>query len=248
MKEYRKENNSLSSVDTIIKYYSSVAAMNADIANISEKSIVSALTNYSPTLYIKRNNVMNSLTPNDEQECIGDIIAYYGSTNPDPDHYLICDGSPFSSSDWPALYNFIGSATTPNLMGYGVKGWGENSGFSSHDEISINTNVSNSMPIHSHSYTNPGHSHSATNCTHSHLVPTGFANQYVCVYSGTSDKVLCCVNCCVPGTYSTLVASICAACPELSITGTTNNATTTARIGTEVKQKTKTVLFLIKGA
>lgn len=249
MKEYKKVNGSLSKINTSMKYYTSVSNMNSDITNIGENEIVSTLVSNAPTLFIKRNNAMVDLSPDNESECIGDIIAYYGSTNPDPLHYLVCDGSTYDTNAFPLLYDFTASNVLPNLMGYGLKGWGQNSGITSHDEISIGSKVANSLPIHSHTYSNPGHTHTATNCTHNHCFSVTFLAQGTLTCNKSSGvQFLCNKKSCYDTSSASLVATIGAASPAISVTGTTNNGSNAIRTGTEVKQKTKTVLFLIRGA
>lgn len=46
---------------------------------------------------------------------VGGVIAFYGTTA--PTNWLICDGSTFSSSTYPALSVVLGGTTLPNLKG-----------------------------------------------------------------------------------------------------------------------------------
>lgn len=52
---------------------------------------------------------------------VGTVISYWGTSA--PDGYLACDGSPFSATDYPALYALLGSALTPDLRGHFVRGY-----------------------------------------------------------------------------------------------------------------------------
>ena len=56
---------------------------------------------------------------------LGAITAFYGTTP--PNGYLICDGSEFSTTDYPALYTFLGDNHTPDLRGEFLRGAGTNS-------------------------------------------------------------------------------------------------------------------------
>lgn len=56
---------------------------------------------------------------------LGAITAFYGTTP--PNGYLLCDGSEFSSTDYPALYTFLGDNHTPDLRGEFLRGAGTNS-------------------------------------------------------------------------------------------------------------------------
>ena len=55
---------------------------------------------------------------------LGAITAFYGTTP--PNGYLICDGSEFSTTDYPALYTFLGDNHTPDLRGEFLRGAGTN--------------------------------------------------------------------------------------------------------------------------
>lgn len=56
---------------------------------------------------------------------LGAITAFYGTTP--PNGYLICDGSEFSTTDYPALYTFLGDNHTPDLRECTLVGVGQNS-------------------------------------------------------------------------------------------------------------------------
>lgn len=52
---------------------------------------------------------------------IGGILPYVGKTA--PLNYLLCDGSDFSQSVYPELYNLLGHAWTPDMRGLVIVGW-----------------------------------------------------------------------------------------------------------------------------
>ena len=52
---------------------------------------------------------------------VGTVINFWGTAA--PNGYLACDGSPFSATIYPKLYNLLGSAVTPDLRGYFVRGY-----------------------------------------------------------------------------------------------------------------------------
>src|SRR5262245_45891851 len=61
----------------------------------------------------------------------GAIMAFYGTTA--PSGWLICDGSSFSSSNYPALATLLGGTTLPDLrqrfpMGKAASGTGSTLG------------------------------------------------------------------------------------------------------------------------
>jgi hypothetical protein len=56
----------------------------------------------------------------------GTIIAYYGTSA--PNGYLKCDGSSFSPSVYPKLYQVLGKSTLPDLRGCFLRGLGGTAG------------------------------------------------------------------------------------------------------------------------
>ena len=61
---------------------------------------------------------------------LGAITAYYGTTP--PEGYLLCDGSSFDSTVYPALYTLLGDNHTPDLRECTLKGIGENPNATDH--------------------------------------------------------------------------------------------------------------------
>jgi hypothetical protein len=55
---------------------------------------------------------------------VGTVIAYWGASA--PDGYLACDGSEFSPSTYPRLYERLGMAKAPDLRGVFLRGVGGN--------------------------------------------------------------------------------------------------------------------------
>lgn len=61
---------------------------------------------------------------------LGAITAYYGTTP--PNGYLLCDGSSFDSTVYPALYTLLEDNHTPDLRECTLKGIGENPNATDH--------------------------------------------------------------------------------------------------------------------
>jgi hypothetical protein len=57
---------------------------------------------------------------------VGTIIAYYGSVS--PDGFLACDGNPYDTVTYKKLFELLGSALTPDLRGYFLRGVGGKAG------------------------------------------------------------------------------------------------------------------------
>jgi len=103
---------------------------------------------------------------------IGEIIPFAGSTNPDPDRYLACDGSSYAVADYPDLYNVIGTSyggitddvfNVPDLRGRAPIGYGQGDGLTfralaARDGEETHTLDTSEMPAHTH--TDSGHVHS----------------------------------------------------------------------------------------
>ncbi len=111
--------------------------------------------------------VANALVPT------GSIIPYAGTTAPNAG-WLVCDGSPFSSTTYPALYALLGNvATTPNLQDKFLAGA---SGTKTIRTAGGSATIGvNNLPAHSHpntvavgtlsgsvTITDPGHTHTST--------------------------------------------------------------------------------------
>lgn len=256
MKTYVKSNNTLHSGNkATLKVYSSLPANLSGIVN--EEVIL--LENVG--FYQKENDSLVPLfDPNHlavSDGAVGDIIAYYGSTNPDPDNFVVCNGGTFSSTTFPALYSLLGTNTTPNLTGYHLKGTGNNATWSSHDAITLKSKVAANYPNHTHTVSNPQHSHSASGGSHYHRV---CANCYLgnfnnCRYGccGTCIATFACCMCISSaGMYTNAVTpsslgfwtnglgTVTIGCPS---TASGYNA---VRYGSETKCKDKTVLFLMR--
>ena len=255
MKTFVKSNGSLhSGNNTSIKVYSTLPS---DLSDISEGEVIIL---EKAGFYQKENN---SLTPLFDPSslsalggAVGDIFIYYGSTNPDPENFVVCNGSTFSSTDFPELYTLLGTNTTPDLTGYHLKGIGENSTWTSHDAISLNTKVAANYPNHTHTISNPNHSHSSNCGSHYHRV---------CASCMCGNFDGCRFDCCKPfqfsfpycnnvssaglrTTCSNPVVAICYANLGTIIIGCPSTASgyNAVRYGSETKCKDKTVLFLMR--
>lgn len=250
MKTFVKNNNTLHNGNQSVLKVFSTAPTISDLKE-GEVCIVE-----NDTFYQRVGNNINSLgsTAAPPSGSVGDIIAYYGTTNPDPDNFVICDGRTFSQTDFPELYTLLGTNATPNLVDYHLKGIGENSTWSSHDAISLNTKVAANYPNHTHSVSGGSHTHNINQGSHYHSVTTQ-CKTYVyyasCTYDGSSK---CCI-CYKMGkdywyTSSDYIKSfaICSASLGTVTIGCPSTASgyNAVRYGSETKCKDKTVLFLMR--
>ena len=258
MKTYIKNSGSLVSDTDKIKIYSSVPTILTDIAN-NEVIIADG------AFYQKKNGTLECISSAGGiglGGTVGDIVAYYGTTNPDPDHLIICDGRQFSQSDFPALYSLLGTDYVPDLTDYHLKGIGESGTDTSHDTITLNTKVANNYPNHTHNVNNPGHTHSVGSCSHCHCTDSffckccwmcGIPNCCSAYYvtnlhcgmtpNGATKTCTQCV-CCTSFTYALCCKALCnyvITCPS------TAAGYSAIRYGSENKPKDKTVLFLMRG-
>ncbi len=255
MKTFVKSNGSLhSGNNTSIKVYSTLPL---DLSDISEGEVIIL---EKAGFYQKENNNLTPLfdpsSSSASDGAVGDIFIYYGSTNPDPENFVVCNGSTFSSTDFPELYTLLGTNTTPDLTGYHLKGTGNNSTWSSHDAISLNTKVAANYPNHTHTTVAPTHSHSVSATSHYH---TGVCSAYCPVaynchcctcstyYKGRNSSTELGCRFTINGSsisWSTFCAAnlgaITVTCP------TTASGYNAVRYGSETKCKDKTVLFLMR--
>ena len=256
MKTYVKSNGSLhSGNNTSIKIYSSLPS---DLSDINESEVI-ILENVG--FYQKVQGTLSPLfDPNSVGAVgggfVGDIFIYYGSTNPDPANYVICNGGTFSSTDFPELYTLLGTNTTPDLTGYHLKGVGNNATWSSHDAITLKSKVAANYPNHTHTINNPQHSHASGGGSHYHRVCASCmcGNFYGCRFDYNKPYEFSfpwCNSASNSGLKTTNTKpsiSICYAnlgtitigCPS---TASGYNA---VRYGSETKPKDKTVLFLMR--
>lgn len=254
MKSFIKENNTLSPSDTSLgKYYSSESAMNSDISNILENEVV----------FVKGKGIFqkiqNSMTAIAQMQAsggvIGEIIAFYGDTNPDPSSFIVCDGSQFSSSDFPELYSILGTDYAPDLTHYSLKGVGEKGtipyGYT-HDIIYLRCKVPHRLPAHAHTVCNTCHKHSISDLTHYHTVNCKYTCVAKCCYYSTSCtsavNAYTSLQLCASTSSASFQLTICSAdAGPFTFTGTTNNDTDVVNVGNETKTRTKNVMFLIRG-
>jgi len=188
MKQYVKVNGNLSPINNFsAKVYPTITAMNTDISNIAENEIVFIITG---GMYKKE---QNSMVRKDAEPIIsgavGDIITYIGTTNPDPDKYLLCNGATFDTTVWPELYQALGVARVPSLADMALKGAGENSGLTNHYALCLCCQHSYALPNHRHTVTDKMHTHVVNNCYHCHHILGGTCTktQNWCKASNTGD-------------------------------------------------------------
>lgn len=251
MKTFVKSNNTLHNGNqSILKVFSAAPTL-SDLKE-GEVCIVE-----NDTFYQKVGNNINSLgsAAAPPSGSVGDIIAYYGTTNPDPDNFVICDGRTFSQTDFPALYSLLGTNTTPNLVGYHLKGVGNNSAWSSHDAISLNSKVAANYPNHTHSVSGGSHTHSINQGSHYHSVTTqcnAYTFYYASYYYNGSSSCYLCYKMAKDYWYtsSNYISSfaICSASLGTVTIGCPSTASgyNAVRYGSETKCKDKTVLFLMR--
>ncbi len=89
---------------------------------------------------------------------VGSIIAM--ADNVEPSGYLLCDGRVISQSDYPELYNYLGSrygsaGKLPDLRGYFLRGWSGNYFFSPDPDRNraIGSTQTESFKSHNHTGT-----------------------------------------------------------------------------------------------
>lgn len=258
MKDYIKTTSGLESINSpTIKIYSTVSDMNSDISNIADGEVVIVR---NVAMYQKTSGSMVDVSspaggPVASAGHIGDVVAYYGNTNPDPTKFVVCDGNTFSSTDFPELYSILGTNTTPNLTKVGLKGTPV--GGNVH---SLKT-TTGAWYHTSHPVSISDHTHTIASSTHCHCVYKDQAKGYkfgVLSFWRFNCSYVSFVNC---GTCRCAQAyaaqSICldpaaletlnSGCTMDVITNQNTTATNGARSGTETKGKTKTVLYLIRG-
>lgn len=242
------------------KIYSSVACMNADISNILSDEVVFT----EKTIYQKQNNVMVNIGPQNigpgDASNIGDIIMYYGNVNPDPNHFLVCDGSTFSSTDFSELYSLLGTNTLPDLNDYSLVGSGTNNSSTiyCHFPLDVGCKRANSLITHWHN--------AVATDTHTHSISGGMHCHTYSYYTTTASFRNCAggSNCFIMDSFSPL-GCICptpsgggTACPALWECCTQGCTCITVgcpasftgygsiRYGATTKPKTKTVMFLMR--
>lgn len=86
---------------------------------------------------------------------LGAITAFYGTTA--PTGYLICDGSSFDASVYPALAALLGGNTLPDLRECVLVGVGTNDTdtIADHDVYTLGEFKDDQLQNHTHSYTIP---------------------------------------------------------------------------------------------
>ena len=108
MKKYIKQSNILNPVDSKIKVFTSLPFTSAiednELFVVKNKALYKKSSN---TFTVLLANATSSVVP------IGEIKAFYGNTI--PNGWLECNGSQFSSSLYPSLYNFLGTNILPDF-------------------------------------------------------------------------------------------------------------------------------------
>ncbi len=106
---------------------------------------------------------------------IGEIIAYAGDTSPDVTRWLVCDGASLLRTDYPDLFDVIGSTygavdgthfNVPDLRGRSASGAGSGVGLSAvavGDMYGEEEHQLTVAELASHTHTDTGHTHTEGN-------------------------------------------------------------------------------------
>ena len=170
MKKYIKQSNILNPVDSKIKVFTSLPLT----STVGDNELFIVKNN---ALYKKSNNDFTVLLANATTSIvpIGEIKAFYGNTI--PSGWLECNGSQFSSSLYPLLYDFLGTDILPDFRECVPVG-ASTVGVFSDDRIEA-------------------HNHNGTQCVlyHRHcLPPTAHCHTtgYCCITSGVNTSGTTC--------------------------------------------------------
>jgi hypothetical protein len=106
--------------------FTQLPSIASSIANLSDVNLTnlsgSEVLVYNSSLTKWENKHIENLTSG-ELTPIGSIVAYYGGGEI-PKGWLLCDGSQFDITEYPALHNFLNSHILPDLRGYFLRGLG----------------------------------------------------------------------------------------------------------------------------
>lgn len=236
MKSYTKSNGALSSLSDKVEIFS----------NTPTGTENGEIYFYDGDIFQNVNGTATLLTAGGgmpSEYFVGDIIASYSDTNPDPTKYLLCDGSTFSQSDWPELYTLLGTNTLPNLHKRYLKGAGQSSVVPTATTVTLKGCLEGSAPKHCHKVSTVPHCH-GVDWAHRHEYLYGCC---VCTYCciaryGKSGYAkygqTCCMQCTYPAEYAPGSITSYPAIIHVTI-----NAA-----GQDFYQKSKTVRFYIRGA
>lgn len=137
---------------------------------------------------------------------IGEVIAWAGTTSPDP-KWLVCDGASLLRSDYPDLFTVIGVTygsidgthfNIPDLAGRSISGSGTGAGLSPvspGDVYGEENHVLTIGELASHSHTDAGHAHAEGNAAPTLIaigagIPAASAVPSVGVTSSASANLL----------------------------------------------------------
>lgn len=140
-------------------------------------------------IYQYKNNQWNciiSFIVNAAPPIIGEIKASIGQ--PD-NNWLLCDGSTFSATDYPELYNLLGSNTLPDFREVIPVGVGQNSTntIPDHDVFTLGQKKDWNLQTHFHCKTENTHTHSLSTTqpahTHNYSIYCNKCYCYCCYYN-----------------------------------------------------------------
>lgn len=159
MKKYLKVNNALCQQDYKIRIYSDISCVPNNLSN----EIIIVENN---GLY-KSNNGTNEIIMKDttggtaSSYEVGMIIPFFGNTI--PNGFLECNGSQFSSSDFSALYNFLGTNYVPDFRECVLRGADLSS---QNDGVGVFSDWA--IQDHGHQMCSIEHTHTKSTNSHSH--------------------------------------------------------------------------------
>ena len=152
MKKYIKQNNTLSPIVPEMRVLTTTSDIQTnEIALVKNKGLY--YKDAQNTLHTVVHHIKSGDIP------IGTIKYFYGDTI--PSGFLECDGSTFSASSYPELYNVLGTTTLPDFRECYAVGYGSSYG-------SVGNFSDDAIFPHQHSYSVFPHTHSAIQGSHQH--------------------------------------------------------------------------------
>ena len=112
------------------------------------------ICNRKVRVYVNKQNPESTIAP------VGFLIPMWNTVS--DDSLLLCDGSTFSSSEYPKLYSMLGSTTLPDFTDRTVKGAGSTGKYNAHNANTLGNTQAGSNMSHKHVVTSIG-SPSTTN-------------------------------------------------------------------------------------
>lgn len=108
------------------------------------------ICNRKVKVYVNKQSSESTIAP------VGFLIPMWNTVS--DDSLLLCDGSTFSSSEYPELYSILGSTTLPDFTDRTVKGAGSTSKNNFHNANTLGNTQAGSNMKHAHVVTTKGSS------------------------------------------------------------------------------------------